>query len=51
MFSKCGALEGVNIDYEQCGNLVHVFWEDPTVKFIKYLRLSRPFADKIRYIA
>jgi uncharacterized membrane protein (DUF485 family) len=27
-----------------------VYWEDPIGKFIEYLRLSRPFADKIYVI-
>ena len=41
----------MNIDCEQCGKRVHVFWEDPIGKFIEYLRLSRQFADKIYVIS
>ena len=40
----------MNIDCEQCGKRVHVFWEDPIGKFIEYLWLSRPYADKIYVI-
>jgi len=51
MCCKCEAVEDVNVDCEQCGKRVHLFWQDPVGKFIDYLRLSRPFADKICYFA
>jgi hypothetical protein len=49
MCSKCQTVDDLNIDCEQCGKRSHVFWEDPIGKFFYYLRLSRPFADKICY--
>jgi hypothetical protein len=49
MCSKCEAMDELNIDCEQCGKHSHVFWEDPIRKFIVYLRLYKPFADKICY--
>ena len=51
MCSKCEAVEDVNVDCEQCGKRVHTFWQDLVGKFIDYLRLSRPFADKIYVIS
>ena len=51
MFSKCETVGDVNVDCEQCGKRVHTFWQDPVGKFIDYLRLSRPFADKIYVIS
>ena len=48
MCCKCQAVE---IDCDQCGKRTHMFWEDPVGKFIDYLRLSRPFADKIYVIS
>jgi hypothetical protein len=33
------------------GKRVHTFWQYPVSKFIDYLRLSRPFADKIYVIS
>jgi hypothetical protein len=41
----------MNVDCEQCGKRVNVFWQDPVGKFIDYLRQSRPFADKIFVIS
>jgi len=40
-------MDDMNADCDQCGKRTHVFWEDPVGKFIDYLQLSRPFADKI----
>ena len=51
MCSKCEAMDDMEIDCDQCGNRTHVFWEDPVGKFIDYLRLSRPFVDKIYVIS
>jgi hypothetical protein len=51
MCSKCEDVDDLNIDCEQCGKRVHVFWEDPIGTFIDYLLLSRPFADKIHVIS
>jgi hypothetical protein len=51
MCSKCETNEDLNIDCEQCGNRIHVFWQDPIDKFIEYLRENRPHADKIYVIA
>ena len=51
MCSKCQAMDDMEIDCDQCGKCTHVFWEDPVGKFIDYLRLSRPFADKIYVIS
>ena len=50
MCCKCEAVEDVNVDCEQCGKRVHSLWQDPEGKFIDYLRLSRPFADKVYVI-
>ena len=47
MCSKCEAIKYMNIDSEQCGKRVHVFWEDTIGKFMEYLRLSRTYAHKI----
>jgi len=47
MCSKCEAVEDLSADCEQRGKRTHVFWQDPIGEFIEYLRLSRPFADKI----
>jgi len=47
MCSKYEAVDDVNVDCEQCGYRTHVFRQDPVVKFIDYLRQSRPFPDKI----
>jgi hypothetical protein len=41
----------MNTDCKQCGKRTHVFWEDPVGKFIDYLQLFRPFADKIYVIS
>jgi len=51
MCSKCEVVDDVNVDCEQCGKRVHTFWQDPVGKFTDYLRLSRPFADKIYVIS
>jgi hypothetical protein len=50
MCCECETVDDVNVDCEQCGKRVHTFWQDPVGKFIDYLRLSRPFADKIYVI-
>ena len=47
MCSKCEAVDDLSVDYEQCGKRTHMFWQETVGKFIDYLRLSRPFADKI----
>jgi hypothetical protein len=49
--SKCETIKDNNVDCEQCGKRVHVFWQDSVGKFIDYLRQSRPFADKIFVIS
>jgi hypothetical protein len=46
MCSKCIAMTNMNVDCEQCGKGIHVFWEDLVGKFIHYLRLSRPFGTR-----
>ena len=51
MFSKREAIEDINIDCEERGMRVHVFWEEPIGKFIEYLWLSRSFPDKIYSIS
>jgi hypothetical protein len=51
MCSKCETVDHLNIDYEHCGKRVHMYWEDSIGKFIEYLRLFRPFADKIYVIS
>jgi hypothetical protein len=47
MFSKCETIEDMNIDFEQCGKRVRVYWEDRIGKFIDYIQLSIPFAEKV----
>jgi len=47
MCSKCETVDDVNVNCEQCGTRDHTFWQDPVGKFIDYLRISRPFANKI----
>jgi hypothetical protein len=49
--SKCEAVDDLNINCLQCGKRVHMFWEDHIGTFIDYLRLSRPFDDKIYVIS
>ena len=49
--SKCQGVDDIETDCEQCGKRTNVFWEDPVGKFIDYLWLSRPFADKIYVIS
>jgi len=39
------------MDFEQRGNRVYLFWEDPIGKLIEFLSLSRTFADKIYAIS
>jgi hypothetical protein len=51
MCSKCETSDDLSIDCEQCCKRVHVFWQDPIGKFIDYLLLSRPFADKLYVIS
>ena len=51
MCSNCEAIHDMNINYEQYNKRVHVFWEVRIGKFIEYLQLSRPFADKIYVIS
>ena len=45
--SKRETVDDLSADCEQCGKRTHMFWYDPVGEFIDYLRLSRPFADKI----
>ena len=49
MCSKCEAVEDLSVDCEQCGKRTHMFWQDTVGECINYLRLSRPFAEKISY--
>jgi hypothetical protein len=51
MCSKCQTVDLLYSDCEQCGKRSYVFWEDPMGKFIDYLQLSRPFANKIYVIS
>jgi hypothetical protein len=51
MCPKCVAVDDTNTDCEQCGKRTHVLREDPVGKFTDYLRLPRPFADKICYFS
>ena len=51
MCCKCETVEDLNVDCEQCGKRVCSFRQDPVGKFFDYLRLSRPFADKIYVIS
>jgi len=51
MCSKYEAVNDLSTDWEQCGKLIHVFWEDCVGKFIEYLWLSRPFAYKFYVIS
>jgi len=51
MCSKCDAVEYVNDDCEQCGKRVHTYWQDSVEIFTDYLRLSRPFSDRIYVIS
>jgi len=39
------------MDFEQRGNRVYLFWEDPIGKLIKFLSLSGTLADKIYAIS
>jgi len=48
---KCEAVDDLSVDCEQCGKRTHMFWHDPVGRFIDYLWLSRPFADKIYVIS
>ena len=49
--TKCEAVDDLSVDCEQCGKRTHMFWQDPVGRFIDYLRLFRPFADKIYVIS
>ena len=51
MCSNCEAFHDMNINCEKYNKRVHVFWEVRIGKFIEYLQLSRPFADKIYVIS
>ena len=51
MCSKCEPMDDLSVDCEQCGKRTQMFWQDPVGKFIDYVRLSRPFADKIYFIS
>jgi len=51
MCSKREAMDHVDVDCEQCGKLVHTFWQDLVGKFIEYLPLSKSFADNIYVIS
>ena len=45
---KCEAKINLSAHWKQCLKRTHVFWaEEPSGKFIDYLRQSRPFAEKI----
>ena len=47
----CQAVDDMKTDWKQRGKGNHVFWEAPVGKFIDYVLLSRPFADKIYVIS
>ena len=47
--AKYESVDNLSVDCEQRGKRIHTFSYDPVRKFIEYLRLSRPFADKICY--
>ena len=49
--SKCEAVDDLRVDCEQCGKLTQMLWQDPVGRFIDYLWLSIPFADKIYVIS
>ena len=49
--SKCEAVDDISVDCEQCAKRTHMFWQDAVGRFIDYLRLFRPFADKIYVIS
>ena len=49
--SNCEAVNDLSVDCEQCGKRTHMFWQVPVGRFIDYLRLSRPFAEKIFVIS
>jgi len=51
MCSKCEGVDYFSVDYEQCGKRIHAFWQEHVVKFIHYLRQSRPFAGKFYVIS
>ena len=50
MCSKYEAVGVLTVNCEKCGKRTHMFWQDPVGKCIDYMRLSRPFADKIYII-
>jgi hypothetical protein len=49
MCPVCQNEDDMEVDCKQCGKRTH--GEDPIGKFIEYLRLSRPFADKVYVIS
>jgi hypothetical protein len=49
MCSKCEVVDDLIAACEQCGMRTNMFWQDPLGKFIHYLRLYRPPADKTCY--
>ena len=51
MCSKFEAVDYLSAYCEQCDKRTHEFWQDSVAKFIDYLRLSRPFAEKIYIIS
>ena len=51
MYSKRETVDDLSVECEDCGQRIHVFCEKHVAKFIEYLRLSRPFADKIYVIS
>jgi len=48
---ECEEVEDANVDCEHRRKRVHWFWQHPVGTFIDYLRLSRPFADKVYAIS
>ena len=44
-------MDDLGVDCEQCGKRTHMFWRHPVGRVIDYLRLSRPFADRIYVIS
>ena len=51
MCSECETVDDLSVDCEQWGKRTHMFWQESVGKFIDYLRLSRPFPDKIYVIS
>jgi hypothetical protein len=49
---KCESVADISVDCVQCGKREHVFWGPDVIgKFVDYLRIDRPFLDKIFVIA